>query len=159
TRRAARMREYIGVMRRLWSEDTVSFHGEFVNFDLARSFPKPANGGRVPVIIGGESAAALTRAAEYGDGWYGFNLGPEEAAARIALLRSMLAGNGRSENNFEIIVAPFSKPATPDDSSKYHAAGVNELVIVASPPEKAADIAAWIESLGRPWVESAQKLG
>ena len=41
-RRAQRTREYIEVMRLLWSVDATSFHGEFVNFDAAKSFPKPA---------------------------------------------------------------------------------------------------------------------
>ena len=87
-RRAERTREYVALMRRLWSEDVTTFHDEFAHVDGVRSFPKPV--GRLPVILGGESRAALARAADYGDGWYGFNLSPEEATERIAVLRSLL---------------------------------------------------------------------
>src|ERR1700678_3972369 len=85
-RRAARTREYIDVMRRLWSEEKTTYEGEFVNFRDARSFPKPPQGGNLPIIFGGESAPALRRVAEYGTGWYGFNLDPAEAAAKIERL-------------------------------------------------------------------------
>jgi probable F420-dependent oxidoreductase len=51
-RRAQRTREYIDVMRQLWSEGVASHHGEFVNFDNAGSFPKPPQGAKLPVIFG-----------------------------------------------------------------------------------------------------------
>lgn len=94
-RRAQRTREYVEVMRRLWREDAASFEGEFVHFAGARSFPKPVRR-TVPVLLGGESDAALRRAAAYGDGWYGFNLSAEEAAERIGVLERRLAERGRA---------------------------------------------------------------
>src|SRR5262245_25749895 len=39
-RRAERTREYVALMRRLWSEDVTTFHGEFASVDGVRSFPK-----------------------------------------------------------------------------------------------------------------------
>jgi probable F420-dependent oxidoreductase len=65
-RRAERTREYVAAMRALWSGESASFHGEFVKFDSVKAFPKPAPGSRLPIIIGGESVAALRRVAEYG---------------------------------------------------------------------------------------------
>src|SRR5215467_7689998 len=53
-RRAQRTREYIEAMRLLWSDGAASFHGEFVNFDAARSSPKPVRGAKLPIIFGGE---------------------------------------------------------------------------------------------------------
>jgi alkanesulfonate monooxygenase SsuD/methylene tetrahydromethanopterin reductase-like flavin-dependent oxidoreductase (luciferase family) len=47
-RRAARGREAVSAMRRLW-QDSVSRHeGEFFSFDGARAFPKPAR--RIPIL-------------------------------------------------------------------------------------------------------------
>lgn len=154
-RRTQRAREYVAVMRRLWRDEATTFEGEFVHLTAARSFPKPARDGGVPVIIGGESRAALARAAEYGDGWYGFNLGPEEAGEKVAALRSLLAARGRDTRSFEIVVAPFSKPAGPADVARYRALGVNELVIVATPPADEAQVAPWVEGLGRDWIDRA----
>src|SRR5262245_39293463 len=98
-RRAQRTREYIEVMRRLWREDVAGFEGEFVRFAGVRSHPKPLRR-RVPVLLGGEGRPAPGRAAAIGDGWYGFNLSPDEAAEKIATLRGLLVERGRAGEAF-----------------------------------------------------------
>jgi len=157
-RRAQRTREYIEVMQRLWSDDVSSFHGQFVNFDGARCFPKPARGKKLPIIFGGESIPALRRTADIGNGWFGFNVGPDDAAPLVKKLHAMLKANGRNANEVEIIVSPYTRKIGPDDLKTYRAAGVDELVMVASPPEDEAQIAGWVERIGRDWVEPAAKL-
>ena len=157
-RRAQRTREYIAVMQRLWTEEAATFHGEFVNFDNAKSFPKPVRGGKLPIIFGGESAPALKRTADIGNGWFGFNVGPDEAAPLVTKLRAMLAANRRDSSEVEIIVSPYTKRIVPDDLQKYRAAGVDELVMVANPPEDESQIARWVEGVARQWVEPAAKL-
>jgi alkanesulfonate monooxygenase SsuD/methylene tetrahydromethanopterin reductase-like flavin-dependent oxidoreductase (luciferase family) len=111
------------------------------------------------VLLGGESRPALERAAEYGDGWYGFNLGPDEAAQKIAVLRQLLAARGRDPEAFEIVVAPFTRNVTPDDLGTYRALGVREVVIVATPPEDGSQVGAWVEQLAGRWVAAATALG
>ena len=157
-RRAQRTREYIEVMRRLWSDDAATFHGEFVNFDAAMSFPKPVRGGKLPIIFGGESGPALKRTADIGNGWFGFNVGPDDAAPLADKLRAMLKANGRDAREVEIIACPYTKKINRDDLKKYHAAGVDELVILSSPPEDESQIGGWIERIAREWVEPAGKL-
>jgi probable F420-dependent oxidoreductase len=88
-RRAKRTREYIEAMRHLWGDRT-SYSGEFVKFDGALSFPKPAQGARLPILVGGQTDAALKRAAAYGNGWCGFNLTPPETGNAIKRLRTYL---------------------------------------------------------------------
>ncbi|MFF5860063.1 LLM class flavin-dependent oxidoreductase [Streptomyces sp. NPDC012751] len=67
-----RAEEYLAAMRVLWSEDPASCAGEFTRFDAIRGNPKPLRGGRLPVVVGGDSDAALHRAVTLADGWYGF---------------------------------------------------------------------------------------
>lgn len=43
----------------------------------------------VPLLIGGNSDAALRRAARYGDRWQSHGIGPEEFATRVSRLRSL----------------------------------------------------------------------
>src|SRR5207244_12212656 len=57
-RRGARTREYIEVMRQLWTEKASSHAGEFVNFSGVLSYPKPVAAKGIPVWFGGESNAA-----------------------------------------------------------------------------------------------------
>jgi len=153
-RRAARTREYIEVMRRLWRDEGATFHGEFVHFAGVHSNPKPLRR-RVPVLLGGESRAALARAAAIGDGWYGFNLSPDEAAERITTLRALLAERGRTADPFEIVVAPFGKRVASDDVERYAALGVNEVVIVATPPAVEAEVEPWVTRLSARWIVPA----
>jgi len=68
-RRGARADEYLKVMRLLWREDVASFDGEWVSFRAVRVNPKPLRDRRIPIVIGGNSDAALRRAATFGDGW------------------------------------------------------------------------------------------
>ncbi|MBF6560282.1 MAG: LLM class F420-dependent oxidoreductase [Candidatus Binataceae bacterium] len=158
-RRVQRTREYVDVMRKLWSEEQSTHHGEFVNFEGARSFPKPAQGGKVPIIFGGESTPALRRVAEYGNGWFGFNLTPAAAAAKIERLGALLAEKGRKPAEVELIVSPYTLKVTPAELPAYRAAGVSEIVQLLDIPGDEAELPAVLERMARKWVEPAAKLG
>ena len=85
-RRGQRTEEYLAAMRTLWAEDPASFSGEFARFDTIRVNPKPLRGARLPVVVGGNSDAALRRAGTLADGWYGFNVPAADVPTRIAVL-------------------------------------------------------------------------
>jgi alkanesulfonate monooxygenase SsuD/methylene tetrahydromethanopterin reductase-like flavin-dependent oxidoreductase (luciferase family) len=92
-------------------------------------FPKPIQKPHPPIVFGGESDAALRRVADLGQGWYGFDLLPEEAAARIAALERLLARRGRARATVEVSVCPYTKPAR--DARALHAyaeAGVDQVI-------------------------------
>ncbi len=157
--RANRTREYIAAMRKLWGEDLSSYHGEFVSFDRVRSFPKPVRGASVPIFFGGESGPALKRVAEYGDGWVGFNLSPDEAAAKIKRIEELLKANGRKRSDVETAVSPYTKPISKDDLKRYRDAGVDEVVMInLRPPRDESGLVKDLEQIARDWVEPAAKL-
>ena len=158
-RRAQRTREYIEAMRCVWGNGR-SYSAEFVNFDGALSYPKPVKGAGLPVLVGGQTEAALKRAVSYGNGWCGFNLTPQETAQTINRLRELLAANGRGTDGFEFAVSPTAD-ATPDDLRRYCDAGVDELYLTPvfqRPVTNEADITRLTEELARTWVEPALKL-
>ncbi len=158
-RRAQRTREYIEAMRRLWGEPVSSYRGEFVKFENVRSYPKPVRGAKVPVFFGGESGPALRRVAEYGNGWCGFNLSAEEAAAKIRRIEELLKANGRKRSDVELAVSPYTKPITPDDLKRYRDAGAEEIVLVhMRPPRTPEEVSGRLEEFARAWVEPASKL-
>jgi probable F420-dependent oxidoreductase len=158
-RRAARTREYIDVMRKLWSEEKTSFSGEFVKFENARSFPKPPQGAKLPIIFGGESGPALRRVADYGTGWFGFNLNPYQAAAKIARLKDLMRERKRDPQTVELIVSPYLQNVTREDLTGYLEAGVSEVVMLCTPPDDDAELPPLLEKLAREWVDPAAKLG
>ena len=159
-RRAKRTREYIELMRRLWSEDKATYSGEFVKVENVRSFPKPISGAKVPVLFGGESEAALKRVASYGTGWFGLGLTPEEVGIKVKQLHQFARVNNRDPGELEIIIGPYNKPATPSDLKHFRAAGVQEFVVTVGfeVPERPSAIRAWMEELASEWVEPASKL-
>jgi probable F420-dependent oxidoreductase len=159
-RRAKRTREYIELMRCFWSEDKATYSGEFVKVEGARSFPKPVSAAKVPILFGGESDAALKRAASYGTGWFGLGLTPEEAGMKVMQLHRFARANNRDPGELEIIVGPYNKPATPSDLKHFRAAGVQEFALTVGfeVPERASAVRAWTEKLASEWVEPASKL-
>ena len=80
-------------MRCLWGDEH-GYEGEFVKFVGALSYPKPVKGNRLPVLVGGQTAAALKRAAAYGTGWCGFNLTPAETMQAVNEIRQLRAAEG-----------------------------------------------------------------
>ena len=157
-RRAHRTCEYIEAMRRLWTDPKSSYSGEFVQFEDVRCFPKPVQGGKVPVIFGGESLPALRRVAKYGTGWFGVNLTPDQAAVKIAKLHTLLDEQGRDRKEIEIIISPYANEITHDDLRAYHELGVSEFVPFVRLPGDDAKIPAALEQVARQWVEPAAKL-
>lgn len=68
-RRFALMRERVESMKRIWTEDEASYHGDFVNFDRIWSWPKPLQKPHPHVLIAGNGPRALERVLSYGDEW------------------------------------------------------------------------------------------
>lgn len=159
-RRGRRTREYVEAMRRLWADESSSYSGEFVRFEKVLSFPKPARGGRLPILVGGQTEPALKRAAVYGDGWCGFNLGPNETAAKVKRLHELLKANGRHPRGFEILMSPPAG-ATPDTLKAYRDAGVDELYVspvLRTPPANISELERMLERFARDWIEPASRL-
>jgi probable F420-dependent oxidoreductase len=157
-RRAQRTCEYIEVMRKLWGEEKSSFKGEFVRFEGVRSYPKPAQSAKLPIIFGGESMPALRRVARLGNGWFGVKLNPEQAAAKVATLRSLMTEAGRDISEIEIIISPYENEVSNDDLRAYHEIGVHEFVPFVRLPGDVRKIPEALERIARQWVEPAAKL-
>lgn len=150
-RRAARTAQYVAAMRTLWRDDVASFDGEFVSFDSVRVNPKPFRDARIPIVLGGNSDAALRRVAEWGDGWYGFNVeGTEAAAAHIAAIRRFCAECGRDWKGLRLTVALRDPDVS--DVEELARLGVDELVLAAGPPNDATEASRWVGKLAAQWL-------
>lgn len=150
-RRGARTAEYVAAMRTVWHDDVASFGGEFVGFEAIRVNPKPVRERRIPVVLGGNSDAALRRVAAWGDGWYGFNLdGVAAVRERVGRLERLCAESGRDRAALRVSVALRSPSA--GDIGALEEAGVDELVLVAAPPDRPDAAADWVSALADKWL-------
>ena len=147
--RGRRTAEYVAAMRTLWADDVASFSGEFTRFESVRVNPKPVRGRRIPVVLGGNSDAALGRVASFGDGWYGFNLPAAAVAERVAALAGHCQQHGRSLRELSVAVALTD--GDPGLLPELARAGVTELVLVGAPPADPAEATAWVAELASYW--------
>jgi probable F420-dependent oxidoreductase len=93
--RGARTDEYLALIKLLWSEDRVSFHGRFFSLDDAVFFPKPVQQPHPPIWVGGDSASALRRVGRHGDGWVAVPRDLARLEAGIATIRRAAEAAGR----------------------------------------------------------------
>jgi probable F420-dependent oxidoreductase len=99
--RGARQAEQVEVLRRLWSEDLVSFRGRFHNLNEVSIVPPPVQR-PIPIWFGGLSNAAVTRAARLGDGWMPITEPDAQAEEKLGVLREQLRSFGRDPAKFGI---------------------------------------------------------
>lgn len=124
--RGRRVDEAVEVCKRLWTEPEVSHDGEFFSFEGAVFEPKCVQTPYPPILVGGESGAALRRAARLGDGWIGMNHDLESGAAQIARLRTLLVDQGRDPDVFEYCLG--GPVQSRDDVARWEDIGVTRLV-------------------------------
>jgi alkanesulfonate monooxygenase SsuD/methylene tetrahydromethanopterin reductase-like flavin-dependent oxidoreductase (luciferase family) len=132
----------------LWSEPSVEHRGEFFSFDPVAFEPKPVQRPWPRLHVGGESAAALRRAARFGDGWLSMEQTPATIGPLISRLRTAEAAAGRS-TPLEVTVAPPQITVVADGPSAeqiagFEAAGVDRLIV--SPWRRSAEA---VDGLGR----------
>ncbi len=107
-RRGVSSDEYIAIFKAVWTQDPVSFQGEFYQFGELRCLPHPVQKPHPPIWIGGHSRPALRRVAKHGDGWHpvGANpaipLRPPEMQAKLDELRRLTEAEGRDPSTLTI---------------------------------------------------------
>jgi probable F420-dependent oxidoreductase len=94
--RGRRLDETIVLMKKLWAEERVTFHGAFYNVTEFTLWPRPV--GPLPNAIwaGGNSDAAHRRAGRLCDGWLPSYATPAEIKRGIAAINGYAAKAGRS---------------------------------------------------------------
>jgi probable F420-dependent oxidoreductase len=127
--RGKRVDEAIEVCKLLFADEIVTYHGNFFSFDEVVFEPKPVQRPRPPILVGGESKAALQRAARLGDGWLGMGHTFESAAALIETLNGFRKQYDRpgNEPDFQIILGGAVESKA--DIARWEALGVTRLIV------------------------------
>jgi probable F420-dependent oxidoreductase len=96
--RGRRIDEAITLMRRFWTESSVTFRGHFYRAEAMGMDPKPVQPGGPPIWLGGDSEAALRRVGRLGDGWMAMPDSDEAvliAPQNLAIIKAAAEAAGR----------------------------------------------------------------
>ena len=146
-------RERIEAMKTIWSEEEPEYHGEIVNFDKMKQWPKPVQRPHPPIIVGGGFPHAARRAIRYGDGWIPRDDWLErDGMGIIEKFRSMAKEAGRDPASLPISV--FRVPDNIERLQLCEKIGIDR-VVFSLPAEKEDKITPILDR----WSELKRQLG
>ena len=162
--RGAQTNDALAALNALWYQDVPEYDGRFFQFSGQRFEPKPKQH-PLPIHVGGGVTAALSRVANFGQGWHALGKSPAELAADLKQLATLMAQQGRSMDELHISIRcvvefldqPFERP--PEDRrtlrgteeevrqtiAAFAEAGVHEIVVDAA----SGDVQANLDTLER----------
>jgi probable F420-dependent oxidoreductase len=127
-------KEYIAAMRELWTKPEPSFSGKYVNFPPLRMYPKPAQAGGPPILIGSKDKNALRWVARWGDGWCPIFLPPPVLREELGKLRSECESAGRDYGRLDITIMKRElrgdRASVQSGLHEYEDAGTHRFVIM-----------------------------
>jgi len=150
-RRWAVLRDRVGAMKAIWSDEVASFRSEHASFGPMWSWPKPQQRPHPPILVGGHGPGVLARVVDYGDEWLAMVArGAPPLSERMATLRDLADAAGRRPPT--VAVQVYGHP--PDDAviERYLSAGVGriDLSLPHGPPaETVAAIGRLAETVAR----------
>ncbi|HVM64414.1 MAG TPA: LLM class flavin-dependent oxidoreductase [Acidimicrobiales bacterium] len=93
--------EYLDAMVELWTSDDPVYKGRYVSFERVAFEPKPVQKPYPPIWVGGNSQAAMRRAARH-DGWYPWLIAAEELPPHLEYIRGLPEYAGRGDRPFDV---------------------------------------------------------
>ena len=101
--RVSRFEETISLLRQLWDQSDVTFHGRVHHMEGVTVAPRPASGMRTPILLGGAADSAMRRVAALADGWLASSsVVPEQLRERRDTLHRMAREVGREPSSLQI---------------------------------------------------------
>jgi len=114
--RGSRAVEQVQLMKRLWTEDNVTFKGKFYNVENLSVGPKPIQKPHPPIWTGGSAEVALKRAGSWADGFICGSSAIPEFPSTWEKIASYAKAAGRDPN--KISKAGLTFMAIDEDQSK-----------------------------------------
>jgi probable F420-dependent oxidoreductase len=114
--------EALGLMRRLWTEPTVTHHGEHFDLDEVAVLPKPYQD-PLEVWLGGLAPSELRRVGRLADGWIPSFVTVDDVEQGIATVNEVAASHDRriDPEHFGVLI-PYSETPIDDLVKKFLAA-------------------------------------
>jgi probable F420-dependent oxidoreductase len=105
--------EYIQAIVAAWTNEVARFDGATVAFRDVMVSPRPTR--RPPIWVGGNSRAAVRRAARYGDGWVPWELTPAEFGSAAAYAKRIRVEAGGTDDLTLVAPLAVSETVTRDE--------------------------------------------
>ncbi len=152
--RAKLARERIEAMKAIWTTEEPEYHGEFVNFDKMKQWPKPKQTPHPPIIVGGGFPYAARRAIRYGDGWIprADRLEKDGIGATVEKFRAMAQEAGRDPATLPVSL--FRVPDAIDQLRYCQDIGIDRITF-SLPAEKEDKLLPIMDR----WAEVKEQLG
>jgi probable F420-dependent oxidoreductase len=115
--------EQLQILSSLWTEEHISYNGQFYRFQDLAFYPKPVQQPRIPIWVGGEGSAAQRRTAKYGDAWFPYyvTITPAELRAGYENTLRLAAEAGRDPAQVKLTCCrgiEVTRESVPQDESR-----------------------------------------
>ncbi len=155
--RGKRSEEQIAVLRALFTEEVVTYHGKWHHIEAAGLNPMPVQR-PIPIWIGGTAEAALKRVGEIGDGWFPQRAPDDTAREMVERMREYARAAGRDPRTIGVEARVSIADTTPDEWVRqvegWRALGATHLAVntmkagLSSPQEHIDAIRRFKEAVG-----------
>lgn len=120
------LEEWVEILRACWTEPIPSHAGEHYAFEPVHFDPRPAR--PIPILLGGNSPAALRRAGRIGDGWFGTGLTVTELRDAVGTVRRAAEEAGRDPDGLVLGCGATVKLTAEERSHGRHLLGTTAQV-------------------------------
>ena len=120
--------ERVDALRTLWTEEEPEFHGRWIDFPPAWSFPKPVQRPHPPVLAGMSGPLGMREAVAWSDGWMPIDAALGDVAGKVAIFRTILEANDRDPATFPISMVAFGDP-TEATLDQYRDLGLDRVIL------------------------------
>lgn len=118
--RIGKLDEATRIIRKMWSEDSTSFHGKYYKVDGAINFPKPVQKPYPPILVGGEGEQLLLRVVAELSDRCNFNGPIENYRRKLEILSKHCQSVGRDFTEIEkTILTDVVIKRTPEEVSSF----------------------------------------
>jgi probable F420-dependent oxidoreductase len=100
--RVERLKETIEIVKKLWTEDHVTYEGKYFQLKDATSEPKPLQEPHPPVWVGGNSYSIRKVVADEGDGWIPVLPSPRELNDGVFQIKEKMRLGGREPQSLQV---------------------------------------------------------
>jgi probable F420-dependent oxidoreductase len=119
-RRGARADEFVACLRAIWTQDPVSFDGEFYRVPSSYVDPKPIQRPHPPILLGGSAETALVRAGRLAAGWVSASrFAAAQVPGAVDIVKRAALEAGRDPADLRIIIRAAVRVREHDEDQQF----------------------------------------